>query len=67
MYIESDRRVLHVVTKDNVYSTYGKLDEYQNRVPTYYIRCSKSYLVNKNFIKGHNSQFLILLNGEIIL
>lgn len=64
MYFESDRRLIHIVTKKNIYQTYGKLDDIVSRLPSYFLRVSKSFIINKNYIKEWTSQEVTLINGE---
>lgn len=64
LYLESDRRLVHIVTKNNIYQTYGKLDNYALIVPSNFIRISKSFILNRNYIKERVGGEIELVNGE---
>ena len=54
LYLESDKRIINIITEKDVYLTYGKL------------RVNKSYIVNKEYIKTKDAASLVLQNGEEI-
>jgi DNA-binding LytR/AlgR family response regulator len=50
IYFISDKRKLIVVTDENTYEFYGKLDDIEKEVPSFFIRIHQRYLVNLNFV-----------------
>ncbi len=65
-YLGSDRRIVHIVCKDNIYNVYAKLDSYVSLLDRGFIRISKSYIVNKKHIKGKEKDQVFLNNGETL-
>lgn len=50
-YIEQDKRKLLYHTKDGIYDEYGKLDDKMSALPNkIFIRCHKSYAINKDYV-----------------
>ena len=47
------------------HTIYKKLDEIQEELPPYFLRCHQSYLVNMNYIKRADKEFE-LVTGDII-
>ncbi len=66
LYLESDKRIINIITEKDVYLTYGKLDDFESLLPTCFIRVNKSYIVNKEYIKTKDAASLVLQNGEEI-
>lgn len=64
MYFQSLAHKIMIHTKTETKEFYGKLGEIENRIPGYFIRIHKSYLVNTHFIKSYRPDKVILLNGE---
>lgn len=65
-YFESEKRKVHVYTTDEIYSFYQKLDEVEQgmeKTDTKFVRISKSYLVNTNFIKEQRFGNVIMNDG----
>lgn len=44
----------------------GRLKDLEEQLPPNFIRLHRSYIVNRNFIKGYDAQSVFLLNGDII-
>ncbi|MBE5925479.1 MAG: response regulator transcription factor [Lachnospiraceae bacterium] len=69
MYIESDRRKVHIYCNDNhIYEYYEKLDKLEEKFSKgnlKYIRISKSYLINVLYVKRYSYENIELRNGEI--
>ena len=49
-YIESELRVIHIYTVDTKYTTYMTLDDMQNKLKSNFLRCHRSFIVNKDKI-----------------
>ena len=64
VYLESDKRIVHIVTTTKIYNTYAKLDEYDYLKLKGFVRIGKSTIVNKSFIQGKKRDSVILINGE---
>ena len=64
MYLESDKRIVHIITIDNMYNTYAKLDDYDYLTSSGFLRISKSCIVNKAFIEEKTREKIKLNNGE---
>lgn len=66
-YIESDKRILIFHFKDKIIKSYGKLDDYVQRLYLNdFISVHKSYLVNFNHLADFESESVKLQNGIII-
>ncbi|MDO4542390.1 MAG: LytTR family DNA-binding domain-containing protein, partial [Bacillota bacterium] len=46
LYFMSDKRKIIAVTKEGSREFYGKLDELQEKLPPYFVRCHRRYLLN---------------------
>ena len=64
IYLESDKRLVHIVTENKIYNTYAKLDEFDFLSQKGFVRIGKSTIVNKAFIKEKTREAVILTNGE---
>jgi DNA-binding LytR/AlgR family response regulator len=57
VHLESDIRQVQFVTRDNVYKSIGRLDDYERRLSPYgFLRCHKSFLINMGYIKSIESR-----------
>lgn len=65
-YIESELRVAHIYTIDNLYTTYMTLDEIQNKLKNNFLRCHRSFIVNSDKIKKFIKQGFILFNDKFV-
>ena len=65
-YIESNKRVIEIHYKNQIERCYNSLDNIQMRLPDYFIRCHKSYLVNMKEIENFGHKNIRLYSGEII-
>lgn len=64
-YIESDKRICHLYDKDDKkYDFYKKLDEVCFELGNGFLRCSKSFLINRDFIESSNSDKVTLKDGK---
>lgn len=67
-YFESREKKLFCNTKDEEYPFYGTLDQLQEQLGNIFIRCHRSFLVNrKKIVRVFLSQNLLELEGEIEL
>jgi preprotein translocase subunit SecG len=67
MYIKSDDHYLRINTQEgNERMVRGKLSQIKEELPPNFIQCHRSYIVNSNFIKQVNSNYILLINKEQI-
>jgi len=69
LYFESNRRKGSIVTSDEVYNMYGKLNEIEsslNKCKISFLRVHQSYLVNYKHIEGQSYDFVTMDNGQNI-
>lgn len=64
-YIESKGRLLRVHGSVNV-TSYLTLERVATALPSTFIHCHKSYLVNSDYVRAFTGDRLILLSGESI-
>ncbi len=62
-YIESKGRLLKIHCEHESFETYDKLDLMQKRLPTFFCRSHKSYLLNLNEVKLLEKTAFTLSNG----
>lgn len=66
VYVESDKRILYIYEKNQMYKVYMKLDELEAMQLPGFLRCHKSYMVNMNYIKYLSAEGVILKSGKKI-
>ncbi len=67
LYIKAEDHYLHFVSSDaKSHLLRGKLTEIQSQLPPNFVKCHRSYIVNSNFIKNHNSKEITLSTGAVI-
>jgi DNA-binding LytR/AlgR family response regulator len=52
VYLESERRIIVVHRLSTTHQFYAQLDDIEQTVPDFFIRCHQSYLVNMHFISS---------------
>ena len=65
-FVESFRRTVIFHTDDGEYNCSAKLDEIEEKLPNYFVRCHQSYLVNCNRIKGFSKSEIELTDSNIV-
>lgn len=65
-YVESDRRILKIHLTGGSFETYGKLADYERRLPKRFVRCHKSFLVNMDYVVACRANELVLSTGQSI-
>ena len=65
-FVESDRRILKINVAGSSFETYGKLSDYERRLPERFVRCHKSFLVNMDYVVMCRANELALSTGEKI-
>lgn len=58
IYFSSDKRKIKVITKENTYEFYAKLDDIEKEMPSYYVRIHNRYLVNLNFVVAIENNYV---------
>ena len=66
MYFESEKRTVILHGRNESWTIYRKLDEVQEAVPDYFLRCHQSYLVNMNEIRSLKPLCLEMNQGDVI-
>lgn len=66
LFVESNRRKLHVHTTSETIEIYGSLELLERALPGYFVRCHKSFLVNMEYIDMFDTEGLHLAQGQVI-
>ncbi len=67
VYIKADDHYLKLyMNNDKEYFVRGKLSQIKNELPSNFKQCHRSYIVNINFIKQTNKDYILLINKEEI-
>ncbi len=61
IFLESNKRIIKVNTKDHTYNVYGKIDEYIESLGSKFCRCHKSFAVNLQYVDAMNKSAFTLL------
>ncbi len=54
MYLESRSKKIYVIVGNKEYSYYDTLDNLENKLGSEFIRCHRSYIVSRYYIKKFN-------------
>ncbi|MEG0875242.1 MAG: LytTR family DNA-binding domain-containing protein [Clostridiales bacterium] len=64
IYIEHDKRVTKIVTEDNIYRNYDKLDNIEKSLYSPpFVRCHKSFIINLNHINSFQKTVFICMGN----
>ena len=69
LYFESNKRKVFIVTREETFELYGKLNEIENSLKSCkasFLRVHQSFLVNYKHVKGQAYDFVIMDNGKKI-
>lgn len=66
IYIQSKKRVCEITTNKRLYKTYIRLTDLTKNLPSRFIRCHQSFIINTDFIEKVTKDSLMLKNGDII-
>ena len=55
-----------MVTRDEEYTFYGKMEEAERELGEQFLRCHRSFLVNTEQIKKYSGEEIQLQNGAIV-
>jgi len=72
LYFDSANKKTFAYTKDNIYDVEIKLYQIEDLMPTQFIRCSKSNIINLSQVKKFNTTFgsrleAVMINNEKII
>ena len=63
MYVKSEDHYLHAFTQDGKrHFVRGKLSQILQELPPNFVKCHRSYIVNKNYIQSAHQGFITLKN-----
>lgn len=65
-YIRSDDHYLELITNSKKETIRGSLKQFEDQLPSNFLRCHKSYIVNANYIKSKNAKEIIMKNNDAI-
>lgn len=66
IYIKSEDHYLFLFTSTKREFVRGKLSEILNQLPPNFVKCHRSYIINKNYIKHFSSSVITMTNNEQI-
>lgn len=69
LYFESNKRKVYIVTKEETFELYGKLNTIEkslNKCKVSFLRIHQSYLVNYKHVKGQSYDYVVMDNGNEI-
>ncbi len=66
VYIESDKHMIHIVTKQDIYDVYEKLSDFRKKLSDNFESCHKSFIVNMDNVKLLESDKVMLNDDRII-
>ncbi|MDO4343602.1 MAG: LytTR family DNA-binding domain-containing protein [Eubacteriales bacterium] len=64
LYLESNNHRVSIHTEEETYSVYGKISDFQKQLPSSFIQCHKSFLVNMNRIRYMEGNDLCFSDGR---
>jgi tetratricopeptide (TPR) repeat protein len=66
LYIKSDDHYLQVFTTKKKEFIRGKMSDILNQLPPNFVKCHRSYIINKNFVKYTNNKIIMMEDGTEI-
>ncbi len=66
LYFESEKRTVILHGRKESWTIYRKLDEVQEQVPDYFVRCHQSYLVNLRQVESLKPLCMELIQGDTV-
>lgn len=67
IFIESEKRKVHIYTESGKFSFYSKLSEVEKQLNQDFIRCHQSYIVNVNKIEKINKNLITLYKVDKLI
>lgn len=65
-YVESDLRKIRFHVSGEAVEAYGKLSEVMAQLPSRFVQCHKSFVVNMGFVEEFDRDYLLLTTGDRI-
>lgn len=65
-HVESHNHKAYIYTEKEIYIVYEKLSDILRRLPTEFVQCHKSFLVNMNYVAAIEGKEVILKEGKRI-
>lgn len=66
LYLESNKRQLHLYTENECFCFYGSLDQAKEQLGERFLRCHRSYLVNLKQIQKYSREQISLKGGAVV-
>lgn len=68
LYVEALNKMLNIRLETVEYSVYGSLEQYEKKLPSTFLRCHRSVIINTRFIEKvrFSENYIRLKNGEQI-
>lgn len=66
LYFRSDDHYIHLVRLNKAEQIRTSLKEIEVQLPPNFVRCHKSYIVNKNYVKQSNLKEFIMTNNVVV-
>jgi DNA-binding LytR/AlgR family response regulator len=67
IFLEAQQNYTRIVTNKDDVKVYQPLSKIEEKLPTQFIRCHRSYIVNKNFISKIDGNVIVLENYEVTI
>lgn len=67
LYVENQGRKLVFHTRTGIYACYGKMEEYEKKLPACFFRCHRGYLISLKEVSSYDRISVVLSNGETVL
>lgn len=66
VYVESDRRKVRIVMRDDAVESYASLDDIERLLPASFVRCHKSFLANMDLVARLGKDGLEMATGCVV-
>ncbi len=66
LYFQSEGRRINIILKKEIKTFYGKLSEIEEKMPEFFWKIHKSYLINRNYAKEFTYEWVKMSNGDIL-
>lgn len=66
IYIESSNHQALIHTQNGVYTVYEKLSSLMKRLPSCFVQCHKSFVVNMSWVQQMDANSLMVRDGTVL-
>lgn len=68
LYIEAKNKMINIRLESMEHSVYGTLEQYAEKLPSYFKRCHRAVIVNTKFVQKirFSENYIMLKNGEMV-